>query len=174
MVCASGVWLSSWARFLSGNRLAPFVPTSPEVAARMLTLARLSPGERLCDLGCGDGRLLMMAVRQCGAARATGYELDSTLAAMAEAAAATDRRVVVRRADAMGSAADLADADVVTLYLSDSGNAALLPLLRAALRPGARVVSNVWEMPPAVQAKATTIIMPGSGVPLHLYEAPLG
>ena len=35
---------------------APFVPTTMGVASKMLSLAKLRPGERMCDLGCGDGK----------------------------------------------------------------------------------------------------------------------
>ena len=36
-------------------------------------------------------------------------------------------------------------ADVVTLYLTEHGNAQLLPLLRECIRPSARVVSYCWS-----------------------------
>ena len=157
--------LGSWVKFVSGWRLAPFVPTPHDVATRMLALARLAPGERCVDLGCGDGRLLHAAVRDFGAASAIGYETDAKLAA--EAAAVDDARVRVRCADALTSGADLRDADVVTLYLSDRGNATLLPLLRESLRPSARVVSFMWEMP----IKPTrTVTLQDSGAWIHLFE----
>ena len=58
-------------------------------------------------------------------------------------------------------------ADVVALYLSETGNAQLLPLLCQHLRPSARVVSNVWEMP---VPPSRTLHAKGSNVPLHLFE----
>ena len=103
-------------------------------------------------------------MRDFGAASAIGYETDAKLAA--EAAAATTR-ACVRCADALTSGADLIDADVVTLYLSDRGNATLLPLLRESLRPSARVVSFMWEMP----IKPTrTVTMQDSGAWIPLFE----
>jgi len=42
--------------------------------------------------------------------------------------------------------ADLLPATVVTLYLSYDGNLALRPRLINQLRPGARVVSNTFDM----------------------------
>ena len=57
--------------------------------------------------------------------------------------------------------------DVVALYLSETGNAQLLPLLCQHLRPSARVVSNVWEMP---VPPSRTLHAKGSNVPLHLFE----
>eukprot|EP00966_Prymnesium_polylepis_P247200 5716339-Prymnesium_polylepis.1 len=78
-----GLWLGSWLRFVSRQRMAPYVPTPPEVVERMLTMARLKAGERLVDLGSGDGRLLRAAVQDFGAARADGFELDARLVEIA-------------------------------------------------------------------------------------------
>ena len=166
-----GLWLGSWARFVVGNRLAPYVPTPHDVAPHLLKLAALRPGEVLVDLGCGDGRLLHAAVHRFGAARATGFELDPALAQQARELGGEDGRIEVFRADALSStAADaLSGADVVALYLSDRGNASLLPVLRERLRPSARVVSYVWEMPEGT-SPSKTVLMNGSGAPMHLYE----
>ncbi len=46
-----------------------------------LNLAELRSGERLVDLGSGDGRVLLSAARR--GARAVGYELDPDLASQA-------------------------------------------------------------------------------------------
>ena len=54
-----GLWLGTWARFLVGNRLAPYVPTPKHVGSEMLKLARVGPKDYVVDLGCGDGRLLI-------------------------------------------------------------------------------------------------------------------
>lgn len=190
MVCVDGLWLGTWARFIAGNRLAPFVPTPPEVCRRLLQLGRLRPGERLVDLGCGDGRLLHAAVDDFGAAGATGYELNSALVRIARETAtakgmgggvsasgcsagcsAATARVVVHEADARQAAADgsLDTADLVTLFLSTQGNKALLPMLRQGLRPGARVVSFHWEMPPELQP-SEIVRMAKTGAAVYLYE----
>ena len=149
--------------------VAPFVPTAPEVAQQLLSLARLQAGETMLDLGCGDGRMLGLAVRGFGAARAIGYELDESLVQQArQDPSLQDSRIEIRCQDFFeAGAAALADADVVALYLSETGNAKLLPLLQQHLKPTARVVSNVWEMPvPATR----TLRASGSFVPLHLWE----
>jgi hypothetical protein len=43
---------------------APWVPTSREVINIMLTMAEIKPGEIVYDLGSGDGRVLIAAVRR--------------------------------------------------------------------------------------------------------------
>lgn len=55
----------------------PFSPTPADEVAAMV--ACVQPGERFCDLGSGDGRLLVAALER-GAAAAIGFERDEELA----------------------------------------------------------------------------------------------
>lgn len=57
---------------------APYLPTRRDHAQVAVNLAGLQPGQTLVDLGCGDGRLLVMAARQ--GFRAVGYEINPFLA----------------------------------------------------------------------------------------------
>jgi methylase of polypeptide subunit release factors len=54
----------------------PYVPTPPEVVEEMLKLGNVKAGDVHYDLGCGDGRIVVMAVQKFGAARGTGYDID--------------------------------------------------------------------------------------------------
>jgi len=40
-----------------------------------LAAARLQPGETVCDIGCGDGRIVYLAVKDYGV-KGTGFELS--------------------------------------------------------------------------------------------------
>ena len=158
--------LIGWMKYCAGLRLAPsFVPSAPAVGPAMLKLAELQPGETLVDIGCGDGRLLQLAVGpQFGAGRAIGYELEDSLAAEARAACAADGKIVVHHSDALQAEESIKSADVVTVYLTEAGNAKILPMLQRSLRPRARVVSYVWSfagLPPSCTARAV-----GDGVVL--------
>src|SRR5688572_11447398 len=44
-----------------------YVPTPEPVVARMLQLANVGPGDVVYDLGCGDGRIVVMAAQRYGA-----------------------------------------------------------------------------------------------------------
>ena len=44
-----------------GESLAPFVPTPYEIVERMLVLAGVGKNDVVYDLGCGDGRIVIMA-----------------------------------------------------------------------------------------------------------------
>ena len=53
----------------------PYVPTPPEVVARMVQLADLREGDLVYDLGCGDGRIVIAAVKTPGV-RGVCVEID--------------------------------------------------------------------------------------------------
>ena len=126
--------------------LAPFVGTPPDVVERMLTLAKTKPGDVVYDLGCGDGRIVIMAAQKFGA-RGVGIDIDPALLARARADAMTAGvadRVTFRQQDAM--TVDVSDASVVTLYLLAASNAKLRPVLTAKLAAGARIVAHNYPV----------------------------
>jgi cyclopropane fatty-acyl-phospholipid synthase-like methyltransferase len=126
---------------------AHWVPTPFRTVRRMLRLANVQPGEVVYDLGSGDGRVLIVAAREFGA-RAVGVEIDPLKylwTRLVIALLGLGDRVSVRRANFFD--ADLAGADVVTLYLLPKTQARLLPKLERELKPGARVVTHAFELP---------------------------
>ncbi len=127
--------------------IAPFVQTPLEVAKKMLDISQIRPGEVLYDLGCGDGRLIILAAKEIGA-KATGIELREDLIERA--------RTEIKRLNLedkvnviQGNFFDvpISDADVVTLYLTSSANERLRPKLEAELKNGVRVVSHDFKVP---------------------------
>ncbi|WP_423604999.1 class I SAM-dependent methyltransferase [Sphingomonas sp. MS122] len=143
LAAAGGAALPALARARDAD--VPYVPTPPEVVEGMLDMAGLKPGERLIDLGSGDGRIPMAAVRR--GASALGVEIDSDLVARARAKArfqGLEGRVHFVRDDLF--TVSLRDADVVTLYLLPNINERLKPKLLSEMKPGARVVSHAFDM----------------------------
>lgn len=125
---------------------APYVASSAEVVDAMLGLARLQPDDYVVDLGSGDGRILIAAARSNGA-HGLGVDIDPARIAEADAnarAAGVTGLVSFRREDLFQT--PLADADIVTLYLTQEVNLRLRPRLLAQMRPGARLVSNEFDM----------------------------
>ena len=47
-----------------GEKLAPYYPTPESIVERMLDEGHLKPGERMFDLGSGDGRIVIMAAQR--------------------------------------------------------------------------------------------------------------
>ena len=116
-----------------------YVPTPKDIVRKMLRLAGVRRGEIVFDLGAGDGRFLIEAVRGFGA-QAIGVEIDpERLARAKERLAATGTEAMVIEGDLMET--DISSANVVAIYLSESVNATLASKLRSELKAGARVVS---------------------------------
>jgi SAM-dependent methyltransferase len=123
-----------------------FVATPEHMVPVMLTTARVSSNDVLYDLGCGDGRLVIEAAKQCGA-RGVGIDIDPVR--IAESRANAERAGVSTlttfvEADMFESS--LAPATVVMLYLIPSLNRRLRPKLLHELNPGARVLSLGFDM----------------------------
>ena len=109
-------------------------------------MAEVKPGDVVYDLGCGDGRIVVMAAAKFGA-RGVGVDIDPKRIDEARANAAkagvTDR-VEFRLGDLFN--ADISAATVVTLYLLPEINLRLKPKLLRELKPGTRVVSHDFTM----------------------------
>lgn len=126
--------------------LAPFVSTPMIVVEKMLELAKVDKNDLLFDLGCGDGRIVILAARKYGA-RGVGIDIDpqrieeSNIAAKM---AGVEKLVEFRLQDI--TKADFSKATVVILYLLEESNVLLRPLLEKQLKPGTYVVSHNYPI----------------------------
>lgn len=149
----------------------PYVPTPQNVVDEMLKLANVTKDDVVYDLGSGDGRLVITAVKKFGARRGFGVDIDPDRVAEsnvnAKTAGVTDR-VQFAAQDLFQT--DLKDATVVTLYLLPAVNLRLRPKLLSELRPGTRVVSHAFDMGDWTPQKTVTV-QPG-GQRLMLWTIP--
>lgn len=135
--------------FVRGGRQkldAPYVVTDYDVVDAMLSIAQLRPNEYVIDLGSGDGRILIAAAKSQGA-RGLGVDIDPARvreATQNARAAGVAHRIQFRRQDLFQT--PLAEADVVTLYLTPEVNLRLRPRILEQMRPGTRVVSHDFDM----------------------------
>lgn len=156
--------------------LAPYVPTPPEVVARMLECAAVGPKDVVYDLGCGDGRIVIAAAKRYGA-RGVGVELDPALLEECRAGAkreGVERLVRFVREDALK--VRLTEATVLALYLLPESLEALAPAFERDLPPGARIVSHDYEIPGWKDRLVLSEVLPGNGGRDHrilLYRVPV-
>ena len=136
---------------------APYVATSPEVVKRMLELAEIIPEDRVFDLGSGDGRILIAAVKDFKAKEATGYEINPSLYKVALENVKkmnVHHRVKLYNEDLFK--ADLSNATVITLYLTTWANEKLRPKLEKEMSSGTRIISHdfsIHEWHPKIEDK---------------------
>lgn len=153
------------------KRDVPYVPTPQNVVDQMLTLANVTKDDVVYDLGCGDGRLVITAVKKFGARRGFGVDIDPQRIeesnANAKAAGVTDRATFAVQ-DLFQT--DFKEATVVTLYLLPEVNLRLRPKLLSDLKPGTRVVSHSFDMGDWKPEKTITV-QPG-GQRLYLWTIP--
>jgi tRNA G37 N-methylase Trm5 len=122
-----------------------YVPTPYEVVDKMLEMADVRKGEVVYDLGCGDGRIPIMAAKKYGV-KAFGWDIDPKR--VAESLENIDKSnvkdlVTIKLGDIFEL--DLSKADVITLYLLPQLNVKLIPQLEK-LKPGSRIVSHDFAM----------------------------
>jgi len=126
----------------------PYVPTPQPVVEAMLKMAEVKAGDVVYDLGCGDGRIVITAVKQFGAKRGLGLDLDPDRVAQsqenAKKAGVADK-VEFKQGDVL-KLDSVADATVVAIYLSPNVNRQLEPMLRKTLKSGSRVVSHDFKI----------------------------
>ena len=124
----------------------PFVPTPREVVETMLAMADVKKGDVLYDLGCGDGRIVIMAAQKFGV-KGVGVDLNpERIRESRENTAAAGVENLVTFIEGNIFDVEIKDASVVTLYLMSSVNLRLRPRLLRELRPGTRVVSHDFSM----------------------------
>lgn len=122
------------------------VSSEYEVVRGMLDLAAVTPDDLVADLGSGDGRIPILAAKEKGA-RGLGVEIDRARIRQSNAnasAAGVATRVQFRQQDLFVT--PLNDVTVLTLYLLPEINLQLRPKILAQMAPGARVVSNTFDM----------------------------
>ncbi|NCW33922.1 MAG: class I SAM-dependent methyltransferase [Betaproteobacteria bacterium] len=111
----------------------------------MLEMAEFRQGDRLIDLGCGDGRIVRTAARRYRV-QGLGVDLDPALVGQAQALAREEGVGALCRFEVRDLYdTDLSQADVLTLYLLPAVNLALRPRLQA-LKPGTRILSHDWDL----------------------------
>jgi len=164
---------------LSGGQDRPpdviFVPTPTPVVEKMLELAKPRPGEILYDLGCGDGRICVMAAKKYGV-KAFGFDIDP--ARVRDSLDNVQRNnvqhlVTIKKQDIFQL--DLSKADVITLYLLPTLNVKLIPQLDK-LKPGCRIVSHDFDMKGVTPKVHINFTPPGGGSRQHqiyLWMTPL-
>ncbi|MBZ5496094.1 MAG: methyltransferase domain-containing protein [Acidobacteriia bacterium] len=112
----------------------------------MLKLAEVKAGDTVYDIGCGDGRIVITAAKEYGA-HAVGIDIDPQRIRESKAnakKAGVEELVQFIQQDA--TTADYSKATVVTLYLLPLSNTRLRPILTKQLKPGARIVSHMFDM----------------------------
>ena len=126
-------------------RGAPYVPTWKKDVSRFMNLAQIKSGQKVYDLGCGDGRLVLAAAQY--GATGIGYEVSFVAYVIAHIRKllAREKNVHILFRDFWFE--DVSDADVVYVFLMEKIYTKLKAKLEKELKSGATVILYVWPMP---------------------------
>jgi precorrin-6B methylase 2 len=127
-------------------RGAPFVPIQKERVEKAIELLELKPGQKIVDLGSGDGRILIFCAKK--GTKAIGFEINPFLVWKANSN--------IKKAGLENLAQaqwrnfwwqDLSSFDVVFVYGISHIMRGLERKLQKELKPGAKVVSFIFKFP---------------------------
>src|ERR1700689_904333 len=127
------------------DKLAPYYPTPEIIVEKMLTLGGLKAGEKMFDLGSGDGRIPIIAARKFKA-DATGVEFhDALFKQSREKIKSLGLSAPCRIIHGDLLKQDYSSADLLTVYLLPMSNDKVTPILEKQLKKGARIVAHDFE-----------------------------
>jgi protein-L-isoaspartate O-methyltransferase len=169
VVCAAAGALFAQGGSSDIEKLAPYYPTPETIVERMLQLGGLKSGEKMFDLGSGDGRIVIMAAQKFHA-DATGIEMDKDLFRQSTdriRSLGLEKTARIIRGDILVQ--DYRPADLVTVYLLPNSNDKVLPLLEKQLKKGTRIVAHDFEFRAWKPDKIENIEDDGEGRSHTLY-----
>jgi protein-L-isoaspartate O-methyltransferase len=150
------------------EKLAPYYPTPETIVIKMLQMGGLKAGEKMFDLGSGDGRIVIMAAQKFHA-DATGVEMDKDLYRQSTEKIrklGLEKNAHIINGDLFKQ--NYSSADMLTVYLLPVSNNKVAPMLEKQLKKGTRIVSHDFEFPWAPE-KVETIEDDGEGRSHTLY-----
>lgn len=128
---------------------APYVPTKMDYIRKILKLAGVKKGKKFYELGSGDGRVVMEAVKL----KADSYGIEQSLLRVLYSKLQTYRLTShissgnVRFYHGNIFKRTYQDADIVYIYLLSKGVKRLEEKLQAELQTGATVITQTYHFP---------------------------
>ncbi len=138
-------WVYGLMRALGSD--APFVPITPTVLTRILSMVQPKPGDVWMDLGSGDGRILIEAAKRYDI-RGIGIERVAPLRQWSRFLIwqnGLKKKITIESGDFFQR--DLFDVDIVTFYLLPDTNARLIKKLKQEMKPGSLGISHRFVIP---------------------------
>ena len=155
-----------------------WVPTPNDIVDKMAELAKVTKDDVIYDPGCGDAVMLIRPVKNLGAKKGIGIDIDLKMVKIAQDKAKEEGvadKVEIRKGDILKleDMKDISEATVVLVYIGDDLGRKLEPILRNNLKPGARIVSHRFSLGDWKPDKTVTVTgQDGDEYVLHLWIVP--
>jgi SAM-dependent methyltransferase len=151
-----------------------YVGTPYDIVSRMLQIASVTKQDLVYDLGCGDGRMVVLAAKKYGC-RGIGYDIDpERVSAALENVKRNDVGRLVKIVQADLYKLDFREADVLSLYLLPDINKKLIPQFEK-LKAGSRLVFHDYGLEGYAADKTVRIVSneDNASHTIFLYTLPL-
>lgn len=147
----------------AAHRGAPFVPTPQKAVGAAMDLAEVGKDDLFIDIGAGEGRTLIAAVKR--GAKAEGFELSPFLWIVARV------NLLLHKTHASlklrdGFKGDLSKGTVIFLFLVPRTMGLISEILKIKTQKGTRIVTYAFELPGWKIKKSVT---PAGCAPIRLY-----
>jgi ubiquinone/menaquinone biosynthesis C-methylase UbiE len=124
----------------------PYAATPYELADEMVRLADVKSDDVVYDLGCGDGRLVIAAVKKAGC-RGVGIDIDpARIKESRQNAIIAGVQDRVRFVEQNFFESNVREATVMLIYLFPDVNIKLRAKFLKEMKPGSRLVSHAFDM----------------------------
>lgn len=123
---------------------APYLPTAKKQSSLAIKILDIKKGETFFELGCGDGRVLLLAEKS--GANVIGYELNPILFIIARITTFRKRKSIQVKFGNFWKA-DLSKADAVYVFLLDKYMKKLDEKLKSEVASGTRLASYAFKIP---------------------------
>ncbi|MFA5947186.1 MAG: methyltransferase [Patescibacteria group bacterium] len=134
---------------IAGVSAAPWLPTKPRDRAHLLNHLKLTPGQKVVDLGCGDGSMLFAVARKFPEVVCVGYDISLLPLFFGWARKLLYfkkyRHVHIRFGNLFKQSVE--DADLVFIFLLSKSYPKLVELLKRDIKDEAQVVVEAWPFP---------------------------
>lgn len=134
---------------IAGASAAPWLPTKPKDRAHLLEQLKLLPGQKVVDLGCGDGSMLFAVARKFPEVVCVGYDISLLPLIFGWGRKMLFfkkyRNVHIKFGNLFKQT--VTNADLVFIFLLPKSYPKLVEILKRDLKDESRVVVEAWPFP---------------------------
>ncbi len=134
---------------IAGISAAPWLPTRGKERKQLIEEISLKHGDKVVDLGCGDGSLLFAIAKAFPGADYTGYEISLLPLFIAHARRDVYRKVYKNVKIRFGNlyTKPIKDFNVVLVFLLPKSYPRLIKRFKTELKDNAMVIVEAWPLP---------------------------
>ncbi len=129
----------------AGFKGAPWVPTSGKDVKKALELVDIKKGQKVYDLGCGDGRFLFKAAKEGAVVEGFEISLLPYLYAITARLLQKEKENIKIFYRSFWKV-DLHDVDVVYFFLIPTSYPRLKKKMEKEMKKGAKVIAYMWPI----------------------------